>query len=94
MVVKLTCWGEIDIQAEIAHVSRKDIPYTKAERKKLIAFYQDFEAGKFRECAERLTTWTKQEREYVQEHVLDCLRKVAEGTHILEIDNEKVFNDN
>lgn len=92
MIIKLTCWGEIDIQAEIARVSRKDIPYTKAERKKLITFYQDFEAGKFRECAERLTTWTKQEREYVQEHVFDCLKKLAEGTHEISIDNEKVFN--
>lgn len=92
MTIKLTSWGTIDIQAEIARVSQKDIPYTKAERKKLISLYRDFEAGKFRECAERLTTWSREEREYVQEDVFRCLKKLAEGTHVLEIDNEKVFD--
>jgi len=92
MIIKLTCWGEIDIQAEITRINRAVIPYTKKEKKKLIALYQDFEDGKFRECAERLTTWTTTEREYVQEHVFDCLKKLAEGTHEISIDNEKVFD--
>lgn len=74
MKIQKTVIYDIDIAKIRARYQRADISYTKAERKKLLALVDLFEAGKFSEALAMTEKWSTEDIEMIVEDIWDMLQ--------------------
>lgn len=69
----------INIDIAFAREAAKSTAYSKLEQKELLALYDEFEAGDFTECRNRMRGWPSTWWQYVEPVVYKVLSNIAHG---------------